>query len=47
MQNSRKDVMIGTWAWGSGYNGSSMVFGNKQDEIALAEAFDMVLSQDF
>ncbi len=47
MQNNRKDVMIGTWAWGSGYNGSSMVFGNKQDEIALAEAFDMAVNSGF
>ena len=34
-----KEVLIGTWAWGSGYNGSSMVFGKKQDENVLKKAF--------
>ena len=27
-----KDVMIGTWAWGPGNNGSKMVFGQNYDE---------------
>ena len=27
----KNDIMIGTWAWGTGMNGSSMVFGKKQN----------------
>ena len=34
------DVLIGTWAWGTGMNGSSLVFGNKQDPNTLKRAFD-------
>ncbi len=34
-----KDVMIGTWAWGTGTNGSKMVFGNTRDEDALRESY--------
>lgn len=34
-----KDIMIGTWAWGAGYNGSKMIFGKKYDEAALTETF--------
>ena len=30
--NIKPNVLIGTWAWGSGYNGASMVFGKKVDE---------------
>ena len=33
--NNRNKLLIGTWAWGTGYNGSSMVFGKKQDENVL------------
>lgn len=33
------DIMIGTWAWGSGYNGSKMVFGRNYDEPTLTETF--------
>ena len=34
-----KRIMIGTWAWGTGNNGSRMVFGNKQDPKVLASSF--------
>ena len=34
-----KDVLIGTWAWGTGSNGSKMVFGNRQDEAVLRQSF--------
>ena len=33
--NIKPNVLIGTWAWGSGYNGASMVFGKKVDEEML------------
>ena len=33
-----KDVMIGTWAWGPGNNGSKMVFGQNYDEKSLKDA---------
>ena len=29
------EIMIGTWAWGAGYNGSKMVFGKKYSEATL------------
>lgn len=32
-------VMVGTWAWGSGINGSKMVFGNSYDENQLKQTF--------
>ena len=35
-----KEVMIGTWAWGPGFNGSKQVFGNKYDEEILRETFE-------
>ena len=35
-----KDVMIGTWAWGPGNNGSKMVFGQSYDENSLRETFE-------
>lgn len=35
-----KDIMIGTWAWGAGYNGSKMIFGKKYDEAELTETFN-------
>lgn len=31
--------MIGTWAWGSGMNGSKMVFGKSYDKEQLFETF--------
>lgn len=33
-------VAIGTWAWGSGVNGSKMIFGSSVDENAISEAFN-------
>ena len=35
-----ENIMIGTWAWGAGVNGSKMVFGKKYDVAVLKEAFD-------
>ncbi len=35
-----KDVMIGTWAWGSGFNGSKLVFGNTADVSVLRQTFN-------
>lgn len=32
--------MIGTWAWGPGYNGSKMVFGETNSEEQLKETFE-------
>ncbi|MBR1797069.1 MAG: aldo/keto reductase [Clostridiales bacterium] len=40
-------ILIGTWAWGSGLNGSSMVFGNKLDKGTLEETFNTAYSQGF
>lgn len=34
------EVLIGTWAWGTGSNGSKMVFGTKQDESVLRQSFE-------
>ena len=36
----KNDIMIGTWAWGSGYNGSGMIFGKKYDEAELTKTFN-------
>lgn len=38
-ENLREQIMIGTWAWGTGSNGSAMVFGNKQDPEVLRQSF--------
>jgi len=35
-----KEVMIGTWAWGPGNNGSKMIFGKSYDEETLKETFE-------
>ena len=42
-----RDVMIGTWAWGDGYNGSKMVFGQKSDEETLKSTFETAVSLGF
>ena len=42
-----KDIMIGTWAWGTGSNGSAMVFGKKQDENVLRESFEEAVKAGF
>lgn len=41
------DVMIGTWAWGSGYNGSGMIFGAKSDEETLRSTFEKAVELGF
>ena len=41
------DVLIGTWAWGTGSNGSKMVFGNKQDPAVLGKAFNKAVELGF
>lgn len=40
-------IMIGTWAWGTGSNGSGMVFGNKQDPKTLAASFKEAVKAGF
>ena len=42
-----KDILIGTWAWGTGYNGSSMIFGKKQDPEVLKQSFDEAVKLGF
>ena len=42
-----KDVMIGTWAWGPGMNGSKMVFGNSYDEETLRKTFEKAAELGF
>ena len=44
---SEKKIMIGTWAWGTGSNGSSMVFGNKQDPEVLKQSFEKAVGYGF
>lgn len=39
-----KEVMIGTWAWGPGFNGSKQVFGNNYDEESLRETFERAVN---
>ena len=41
------DILIGTWAWGTGSNGSKMVFGNKQDEAVLRQSFEEAVNAGF
>ena len=36
--------MIGTWAWGPGFNGSKQVFGNNYDEEILRETFEVAVN---
>lgn len=40
-------ILIGTWAWGTGSNGSRMVFGNKQDPAVLADAYHRAVELGF
>lgn len=42
-----KEIMIGTWAWGTGINGSSMIFGKKQDPETLKKSFETAINQGF
>lgn len=39
--------LIGTWAWGSGSNGSQMVFGKKYDAETLKETFHQAVENGF
>ena len=41
------NIMIGTWAWGTGNNGSAMVFGNKKDPGVLKESFNEAVDLGF
>lgn len=41
------DIMIGTWAWGTGRNGSKMIFGNNVDTETLTETFRMAVGYGF
>jgi aryl-alcohol dehydrogenase-like predicted oxidoreductase len=41
------DIMIGTWAWGTGANGSKIIFGNKADKAALTDTFTVAVSYGF
>lgn len=43
----KDDIMIGTWAWGTGMNGASMVFGKKQDPTVLKESFENAVECGF
>lgn len=42
-----KEVLIGTWAWGTGSNGSSIVFGKKQDPEVLKQSFEEAVKLGF
>ena len=42
-----RDILIGTWAWGTGYNGGSMIFGRKQDPEVLKQTFDEAVKCGF
>ncbi len=39
--------VIGTWAWGSGMNGSRMIFGQRSDEERLHATFQRALEAGF
>ena len=40
-----KDVLIGTW--GTGFNGSSIVFGKRQDPQILKQSFEEAVKLGF
>ena len=40
-------LMIGTWAWGTGFNGSKYVFGETNTEEQLKETFETALENGF
>lgn len=46
-ENDLPSCAIGTWAWGDGANGSTMIFGRKRDEAALRAAFKIALQNGF
>ncbi len=41
------EVMIGTWAWGPGMNGTKMVFGESLKEDVLKESFETAVGNGF
>lgn len=42
-----QSVMIGTWAWGAGMNGSKVVFGKSYDELVLKDTFEKATELGF
>lgn len=42
-----KEILIGTWAWGTGINGSKMIFGKKQDPEILKQSFEEAVKCGF
>ncbi len=40
-------IAVGTWSWGSGQNGSGIVFGSKADPAALNESFNIATNSGF
>ena len=42
-----KEIMIGTWAWGPGYNGSKLIFGKSYDEQMLKDTFETATGLGF
>ena len=42
-----KDILIGTWAWGTGMNGGLMIFGKKQDSEVLKKTFNEAVRLGF
>ncbi|HPE38478.1 MAG TPA: aldo/keto reductase [Bacillota bacterium] len=42
-----REILIGTWSWGSGMGGASMVFGKKQDPEVLKQSFEEAVNRGF
>ena len=42
-----QSVIIGTWAWGAGMNGSKVVFGKSYDESVLKDTFEKATELGF
>ena len=40
-------IAVGTWSWGSGQNGSGIVFGSKADPAALNESFNIAFKKSY
>jgi len=50
IDNTREHLppcIIGTWAWGSGINGSRMIFGQKADEQQLIDTYARAMALGF
>ena len=43
----KEQLMIGTWAWGTGANGSSVIFGSKQDPAVLRQSYETAVANGF